>query len=140
MKRYDIKENGVTVNTVLADLAFVQANYPGRFQESAQQSVSAAPADYAVSKRVLYNRIDALVPGIFDTLEADSIDLAKPAPVRAALKKMLRNFDLTTYVQLDSVDTQTFLSGLVSLGYISAGNKTAVSVPAAQDEVWNGPR
>jgi hypothetical protein len=138
--RYNIKdENGNVINTVIADLAFVQVNYPGRFEEVADAPIT-PPADYAVSKRALYNRLDALVPEIFDTLEADSIDLAKPAPVRAALKKMLRNFDLTTYAQLDSVDTQTFLSSLVSLGYISAANKTAVSVPAAANEVWNGPR
>lgn len=140
MKRYDIKENGVVVNTIIADLAFMQANYAGRFEEAAVQDVVVARPDYAVSKRVLYNRLDALVAGLFDTLESDSVDPAKPLPFRMALKKMLRNFDLTTYVQLDSADTQTFLSGLVSLGYISAANKTAVSVPAAAYEVWNGPR
>lgn len=139
--RYNIKdENDNVVNTILADLAFMQANYAGRFEEAAQQSVAAAPADYAVSKRVFYNRLETLVPDLFDTLEADSVDPAKPVEVRKALKKMMRNFEYTAYVQVDSVDTQTFLGGLVALGYISAANKTAASVPAAAGEVWNGPR
>jgi hypothetical protein len=138
--RYNIKdENGNVVNTILADLAFMQANYPGRF-EAVAETPATPPADYAVSKRVLYNRLDALVPDLFDTLEADSVDPAKPLQVRKTLKKMLRNFEYTTYVQVDSADTQTFLGGLVSLGYISAANKTAASVPAAAGEVWNGPR
>jgi hypothetical protein len=140
--RYAIKdENGVVIDVILADADFMAANYAeGTYELVPEPTPPAPPPDYAVSKRVFYNRLEALVPDLFDTLEADSVDPAKPVEVRKALKKMLRNFEYTTYVQVDSADTQTFLSGLVALGYISAANQTAASAPAAAGEVWNGPR
>lgn len=98
------------------------------------------PAIRAISKRAFFNRMEAQVSGLEDTLRADAANVATTEPKRTHLRVALRNYDLTTYVNLDESSTQQYATLLQSYGYINGTQKTALLADGTPAEAWNGPR
>lgn len=86
MPRYQITNDDNTTNVIIADQAFVEAHYPGRWTlaETYEDRLSAARATASLSRREFFLRLDAA--GLYDTVMALKDDPGTPRTTRIELE------------------------------------------------------
>lgn len=105
MPRYEILDGETVVNTIIADLAFVEAHYPGAYREVPEPTPTpltwenASPEYWWVEVGAFYDRFgDAKVPVL--------------ASANATVQALVRDTQVRKYIDLNRTDVQQFVEFL----------------------------
>lgn len=121
--------NGDAVNTIVADISFVEANYPGLFRELADSGP--APAIQTLITRLAFL-------SRFTDAEAIALDLASiGATVQAAtLRRYMSKVNAAAFIDLGREDTRAGVLALESMGILAAGRALEIlDTPVLPQEV-----
>lgn len=105
MPRYEILDGDTVINTIIADLAFVEAQYPGAYREVPEPAPetltwdNAGPEYWWIEVGAFYDRFG----------EAKIPVLASPDPTVQAL---VRDTQVRKYIDLQRPDVQQFVEFL----------------------------
>lgn len=110
---YEILNGQTVINTIVADLAFMQVAYPaGNYREA---PAPAAPEIRHITRLAFLSR--------FTDAEAVAIDLASIGATAqaASMRRYLNKVNAATFIDLDRPDTRAGVQALESGGILSAG-------------------
>lgn len=119
--RIEIIEDDKIVNTIEADEAFAEANYPGAWRVAAEQpEPPITPEDARITRLAFVDR--------FTDAEAVAIDLASiGATVQAAsIRRYLDKVNKAVFIDLSREDTQAGVQALETNGLISVGRADVI--------------
>jgi hypothetical protein len=123
--RYEIIENGQTVNIIEADESFMSANFqPGSYVLSEVQSLPDV-----VPQQVQARHITQLAfLNRFTDAEAIAIDLASQGSTvqAAAMRRYQAKVNAATYIDLDRQDTRDGVIALEALGLLGTGRALVI--------------
>ena len=126
--RYEIIENDVVVNTIMADAEFMSAT----FAEGSYRAVPEPPAEPELRRITRLAFLDR-----FTDAEAVAIDLASMgATVEAAsLRRYLSKVNAATFIDLDWADTRAGVQALEAGGLLGEGRALEImDAPVEQHE------
>ena len=130
---------GVVENTIIADLAFVQAVYPGRWRVVAEPASPAEPEakNNRLSPLAFLRRFTDEERVRFDLSSIDDPNDPEDKRKRAAQLRMFEgDYKLASYVRLDDPRTMAGVKGLEALGIIAKGRaKEVLETPARPEEM-----
>lgn len=131
--RYEIlNDNDEVINTIIADLDFVQANYPGQFREVEDLQPDVIEI-WNITKLAFKNRFPS----------AKWIAARVASNSSAELYDFFESFDLATYINLKdqkTIDAVTSLSNeSVPVEYRLTAEEvfSVINVPAATSEIYS---
>jgi len=109
MPRFNIKEDGVVVNTINADLEFVQS-MDQEFEEVVEEEVI---------EEVFFTKLEFLELFTDEELE-DFLDIDNlPPPAQRPMRVVIKKFDAVTRVSMTDPVTIKLIAGLVTLGIVT---------------------
>lgn len=117
-----LNEQGDVINTIVADAAFLDANYQGRWVE-----VPAAPTDRVseprhITRLAFRSRFTQAELIGLEIAGLDDPNAAMPArQLAAAVRVMQRQVAEATYIDLDRADTRAGVQQLESVGLLATG-------------------
>ena len=130
MNTYQIlTPEGQVENTIVADLAFVQAVYPGRWRVQVAPAQSGGPEakNNRLSPLAFLRRFSDEERTRFDLSSIDDPNADEAQRKRAAMLRMFeRDYSLASYVALDDPRTVAGVRGLEALGIIAKGRAKEV--------------
>ena len=119
-----LDDTGAVVNTIVADLAFVQENYPGRYREVPQPP----PVD---SRPPVITRI-AFSSRLTD---AEYVGIIAAAKTDVAVEAWLAKFNMVSQIDLSDQRTQAGVALLVSKGLLTQARADEIlTAPVAEEE------
>lgn len=111
MKYQILDENGAVVNTIVASLAFVEANYPGRFTEVTEPPAPPATPRTRLTRLEFRNQFTMAEKQALYTAAQSSVDI----------QIFLDDVNAAEYVETTDQVTIDGLSALVSEGLLTQG-------------------
>ncbi|WP_418646566.1 hypothetical protein ACNQFN_11560 [Thauera butanivorans] len=99
-----VDSDGNVINTIVADAAFVDARYPGRYRMIEQPAAEPTPAPRHISVGAFYDRFGSAKYAI----------LADSSPIVQAL---IKDTSVRQYIDLDRADLPDGLQMLVNAGH-----------------------
>lgn len=117
-----LNDSGAVVNTIVADLEFVQANYPGRYREVPQPP----PVD---SRPPVVTRI-AFASRLTD---AEYVAIIGAAKSDVAVEAWLAKFNMVSQINLADPRTVAGVDLLVSKSLLTQARATAVLTDPVQE-------
>lgn len=120
---------GVVENTIIADLAFVQAVYPGRWRVQVAPAQPGGPQakNNRLSPLAFLRRFTDEERTRFDLSSIDDPSASEEERKRAAQLRMFEgDYRLASYVRLDDPRTIAGVRGLEALGIIAKGRAKEV--------------
>ena len=118
-----------STNTIVADEAFVEANYPGAWElVPAPPPIDAAePTDARITRLAFRNRFTQAEKV---TLELAALDNPAASTAQrqqaAALRSYLKDLDAATFVDLERPDTVAGVQSLGAAGLLAEGRAAAI--------------
>lgn len=130
---------GAVENVIVADLAFVQAVYPGRWRVQVAPAQSGGPEakNNRLSPLAFLRRFTDEERTRFDLSSIDDPSASEEERKRAAMLRMFEgDYKLASYVRLDDPRTVAGVKGLEALGIIAKGRaKEVLETPARPEEM-----
>lgn len=120
---------GQVENTIVADLAFVQAAYPGRWRVVAEPASpdKPQPANNRLTPLAFLRRFTDAERARFEISSVDDPSAPEEQRLRAAqLRIYMNDYTLASYVALDDPRTVAGVKGLEALGIIAKGRAKEV--------------
>lgn len=127
-KRFNILENGVVVNTIVATPEFMAARYSEAQYQEAGEAVAAAPAPTRyITKLAFRNRFTEPEKVAIEMAALDDPALPLEQRVqRATLRAYMKDLEAATYVDLDREDTRNGVLALEQMGVLGEGRATNI--------------
>ena len=138
MNTYEILDaRGRVINTIVADLAFVQTVYPGRWrvQVAPAQPGGSEAKNNRLSPLAFLHRFSDEERTRFDLSSIDDPSAPEEQRLRAAqLRIYMNDYTLASYVALDDPRTVAGVKGLEALGVIAKRRAKEVLGAAVRPE------
>jgi hypothetical protein len=119
-----LDDTGAVVNTIVADLAFVQANYPGRYREVPQPPpVDSRPP--VITKLAFRFRLT----------DAEYVGILQAAKTQIAVAAWLETFNMVTQINLADPRTVAGVQQLAALDLLTDERAaTILTAPVSEEE------
>lgn len=119
-----LDDTGAVVNTIVADLAFVQANYPGRYREVPQPPpVDSRPP--VITKLAFRFRLT----------DAEYVGILQAAKTQIAVAAWLETFNMVSQINLADARTVAGVQQLAALDLLTDERAaTILTAPVSEEE------
>jgi hypothetical protein len=119
-----LDDTGAVVNTIVADLAFVQANYPGRYREVPQPP----PVD---SRPPIITKLAFR----FRLTDAEYVGILAAAKTEIAVQAWLETFNMVSQINLADARTIAGVQQLAALDLLTDERAaTILTAPVSEEE------
>ncbi len=126
-KRYNILENGVVVNTIVATPEFMAARYSEAQYQEAGDTVTAVAQPRYITKLAFRNRFTTPEKVAIEMAALDDPSLSLDQRVqRATLRAYMKDLEAATYVDLDREDTRNGVIALEQMGILGEGRSNNI--------------
>ena len=116
-----------STNTIVADEAFVEANYPGAWELAPEPETPLTQTDTRITRLAFRNRFTQAEKV---TLELAALDNPAASTAQrqqaAALRSYLKDLDAATFVDLERPDTVAGVQSLGAAGLLAEGRAAAI--------------
>jgi len=117
-----LDDTGAVVNTIVADLAFVQANYPGRYREVPQPPpVDTRPP---VITKVAFR---------FRLTDAEYVSILSAAKTDIEVAAWLETFNMVSQIDLSNQRTKDGVANLVTKNLLTQARATTILTAPVQE-------
>ncbi len=117
--RFEILEDGVVVNTILANEEFMLEHFQPNSYRAVEEVIIEVPTPVELPKKI--TRLAFL--NRFTDAEAVAIDLASigATPEAASIRLYLKKVDAATFIDLDDASTRSGVQALETIGLLGTG-------------------
>lgn len=127
MNTYHIMDGEAIINTIVADEAFVEAHYPGRWELVPEPAPTPAEPDTRITQLAFRNRFSTSEKVALEIAALD--DPAAPMAQRqqaAALRAHTKDLDSANWVDLTSPETISAVQSLEAGGLLAEGRAAEI--------------
>ena len=138
--RIEIIENDIVVNTIMANEAFAEANYPGAWRVAAGQDETVpVPEDFRITKLAFRNRFTQAEKAALEFAALDDPSDATPSRMQsAALRAYLKDVESATFIDLSRPELIAGVQALEVMSLLAEGR--ALSILSAPIEPAERPQ
>ena len=126
--RIEIIENDIVVNTIMADEAFAEANYPGAWRVATEQDETVpVPGDVRITKLAFRNRFTQAEKAALEFAALDDPNAATPQRTQsAALRAYLKDVESATFIDLSRPELIAGVQALEVMSLLAEGRAMAI--------------
>lgn len=127
--------DGVVINVIVADAAFVEAVHPGRYRLKAAPMQEAALTPRVITRLAFRNRFTAHEKAAIELAAVHSPDASTEQQQRAAaLRAYLKDLDAASFIDLDSEYIAQACQMLETAGLLATGRAEQITGAPVQPE------